>query len=155
MKDLHGVSYECRLVQLVLLYEVAHVRCHGRVVMASVVRRVAMVAEVLVTSLTQPRPSSTEKKKENDNCISKAQEQVSCAIAYKSIYRPPQIPRQGSASMVSHLTSMPAPSALCGTGSYLLILRLFFFEPKSPCRNKIGDVRFGSSETALAGSWRS
>lgn len=41
------------------------------------------------------------------------------------------------------------------TDTHLLMLRLFFFDPNSPCRNKMGDVRFGLSETGLAGSWRS
>lgn len=34
----------------------------------------------------------------------------------------------------------------------LLILRLFFLDPNNPCMNKIGDFRFGSSETGLTGS---
>lgn len=41
------------------------------------------------------------------------------------------------------------------TDTHLLMLRLFFFDPNSPCRNRMGDVRFGLSETGLAGSWRS
>lgn len=41
------------------------------------------------------------------------------------------------------------------TDTHLLMLRLFFFDPNSPCRNRMGDVRFGLSEAGLAGSWRS
>lgn len=48
-----------------------------------------------------------------------------------------------------------SPWSLLQTGTHLLMLRLFFFDPNSPCRNRMGDVRSGLSETGLAGSCRS
>lgn len=48
-----------------------------------------------------------------------------------------------------------SPVVFLRTDTHLLMLRLFFFDPNSPCRNRMGDVRFGLSETGLAGSWRS
>lgn len=54
------------------------------------------------------------------------------------------------------LSLVPRPPVVfLRTDTYLLMLRLFFFDPNSPCRNRMGDVRFGLSETGLAGSWRS
>lgn len=53
------------------------------------------------------------------------------------------------------LLSLSPPQPCYETGTHLLMLRLFFFDPNSPCRNSIGDVRSGLSETGLAGSWRS
>lgn len=46
-KNLHRVTDERGILQLVLLYERSHVLGHGSVVMAGIVGRVAVVAKVL------------------------------------------------------------------------------------------------------------
>lgn len=49
------MAYYCWLYDLVLFYEGADVLCHGRVVMAWRMRRVAMVAEILCNVLVSLR----------------------------------------------------------------------------------------------------
>lgn len=72
-KDSHRVPYECRLLQLVFLDKSAHVLSHGRVVMARIVGRVAMVAKVLhpiFSSPTSKNMSGPLKNEERSHALS-------------------------------------------------------------------------------------
>jgi len=135
--DLHGMADESRVPKTVLVEKPGQVLGHGRVVMAGVVRRVAMIPEVLGL------PSGILKKG-NIRARERGRQ------AYHRVHRSAQVTGESSSAWSA---TNPAIGRVSWPDAYLLMPLLFFFEPKRPCRNNIGlDC---PSVTGVFGSWRS
>lgn len=100
-------------IQFLLVNELLHILCHNGVVVLLGMERVSMIPEVLSLTLSLPANHRMQG-------------------TYQSVYLTLQVTCEGS-TMISCAFRM-----LEYESTHRLILRLFCFDPKSPCKKRIG-----------------
>lgn len=140
----HGMANQGGRFETVFLDETQNIGGHGRVVMGSIMRRFTMVTEVLGARCRQLLVEARKPERH----LTSAKTGRPRSLASRLFVSVSGL--TGGARFVAQSAGY-CGCRWVGTVVYLLSPLLFFFDPKSPWRNKIGCVRW----VFVGGSWQS